>query len=47
MYTVMVAAMGQKVVAIDAMSDNLMYMRKSLELGDRTEQVQILNAAIR
>ena len=47
MYTIMVAAMGRKVVAIDAMPDNIEYLRKSLNLGNIMQNVTLLNKAIR
>ena len=48
MYTLMVAAMGREVVAVDAMADNLAYVRKSLELGtNNTGKVVLLHNSIR
>ena len=48
MYTLMVAAMGREVVAVDAMVDNLAYVRKSLELGtNNTGKVVLLHNSIR
>ena len=43
----MVAAMGRKVVAIDAMDDNLRYLNTSLELGKLSKWVQLRHVAIR
>ena len=47
MYTIMVAAMGREVVAVDAMADNLAYIRASLEIGNTTDKVVLLYKAIR
>ena len=47
MYTVMVAAMGREVVAVDAMADNLAYLSKSLKLGDHADQVVLVHNPIR
>ena len=43
----MVAAMGREVVAVDAMADNLAYIRASLEVGNNTEKVVLVHNAIR
>jgi hypothetical protein len=48
MYTLMVAAMDREVVAVDAMADNLAYVRKSLELGtNSTGKVVLVHNSIR
>ena len=47
MYTVMVAAMGREVVAVDAMMDNLAFIRKSLEESKTENKVTLLHNAIR
>ena len=46
MYTIMVAAMGREVVSVDAMADNLAYVRTSLEVG-KNEDVTLAHNAIR
>jgi len=46
MYTIMVAAMGREVVAVDAMSDNLAYIRRSLELANKEHLVTLAHNAI-
>ena len=43
----MVAAMGREVVAVDAMADNLAYIRASLEVGNNTDKVVLVHNAIR
>ena len=47
MYTIMVASMDRAVVAVDAMADNLAYIRNSLELGDHVDQVVLVHNPIR
>ena len=47
MYTIMVAAMGREVVAVDAMADNLAYIRRSLELANKVNVVTLVHNAIR
>ena len=47
MYTIMVAAMGREVIAVDAMADNLAYVRRSLEIQNREHLVTLLHNAIR
>ena len=47
MYSILVAAMGREVVAVDAMEDNLAYIRASLEIGNNTEKVVLVHNAIR
>ena len=42
----MVAAMGREVVAVDAMADNLAYIRASLEVGNNTDKVVLGHQAI-
>jgi len=46
MYTVMVAAMGREVVAVDAMMDNLAFVSKSLEESKAENKVTLLHNAI-
>jgi len=45
-YSVLVAALGREVVAVDAMADNLAYIRKSLETGDKQHLVTLVHNAI-
>ena len=47
MYTIMVASMGREVVAVDAMADNLAYIRKSLKLGEKEDRVVLVHNPIR
>ena len=47
MYTLMVAAMGREVVAVDAMADNLAYIRTSLQLANTENLVTLVHHAIR
>ena len=47
MYTLMVAAMGRKVIAVDAMADNLAYIRRSSELANNEHLVTLVHNAIR
>ena len=47
MYTIMVAAMGREVVALDAMADNLAYVRRSLEIQNREHLVTLFHNAVR
>ena len=42
----MVAAMGREVVAVDAMADNLAYVKTSLELGKNEDLVTLVHNAI-
>lgn len=46
MYTLMVAAMGREVLAVDMMSDNLAYIRRSLELENREHLVTLAYNAV-
>ena len=39
----MVASMGRNVIAVDAMADNLAYIRASLELGQNAEKFIVLS----
>ena len=39
--------MNRVVVAVDAMADNLAYIRNSLELGDHVDQVVLVHNPIR
>ena len=47
MYTIMVASMGRDVVAVDAMADNLAYIRTSLKLGNKEDRVVLVHNPIR
>ena len=47
MYTVMMAAAGRHVVAVDAMLVNLAYIHHSLTLGNTTKFVRLLNNPVR
>ena len=47
MYTVMIAAMKRKVLAVDADSKNLAYIRQSLEMAETTDYVELIYNAIR
>ena len=47
MYTLMMAAMGRKVIAVDPMVDNLAYIRRSLKLGNRESLVTLVHNAVR
>ena len=47
MYTLMVASMGRDVVAVDAMADNLAYIRTSLKLGNNEDRVVLVHNPIR
>ena len=47
MYTLMVAAMDREVVAVDAMADNLAYIRHSLHLANKEHLVTLVHNAIR
>ena len=47
MYTIMMAAMNREVVAVDAMADNLAYIRRSLELGNKEALVTLAHNAVR
>eukprot|EP00092_Neocalanus_flemingeri_P004053 GFUD01004363.1.p1 GENE.GFUD01004363.1~~GFUD01004363.1.p1 ORF type:complete len:319 (+),score=48.72 GFUD01004363.1:60-1016(+) len=46
MYTVMVAAAGRRVVAVDAMLVNLAYVHHSLMVGNTTQYVRLLHNAV-
>jgi len=46
MYSIVAAAIGRNVVAVDAMADNLAYIRKSLELNNMSEKVVLVHNAI-
>ena len=46
-YTLAVAAMRRKVVAVDMMMDNLAYIRESLSRSGLTAFVQLVNNALR
>ena len=47
MYSIIVAAMGREVLAVDAMADNLADVRRSLEIENREHLVTLLHNAIR
>ena len=47
MYTVMIAAMKRKVIAVDADPRNLAYIRKSLENSKTEEYVELIYNSIR
>ena len=47
MYTLMVASMGREVVAVDAMADNLAYIRTSLKFGNNEDRVVLVHNPIR
>lgn len=47
MYTVMMAAAGRQVVAVDAMLVNLAYIHQSLMFGNTTQFVRLLNNPVR
>ena len=47
MYTVVIAAMRRRVIAVDADPINLAYIRKSLEIENTTDYVEIIYNSIR
>ena len=47
MYTVTVANLGRKVVAVDAGLQNLAYIDQSLHLNSNRENVTLINNAVR
>ena len=47
MYTVMIAAMKRKVIAVDADPKNLAYIRQSLAIEKTTKYVELIYNAIR
>jgi len=47
MYAVVIAAMGRRVVAVDADPENLAYIRKSLDLAQNTQYVDIIYNSVR
>ena len=47
MYTLVIAAMRRQVLAVDADSRNLAYIRKSLEISKTTDYVELIYNAIR
>ena len=47
MYTVTVANLGRKVVAVDAGLQNLAYIDQSLQLNSNRENVTLINNAVR
>lgn len=47
MFTVVIAAMKRKVIAVDADSRNLAYIKKSLEIAKTTDYVELIYNAVR
>ena len=47
MYTIMMATMDRKVIAVDAMVDNLAYIRRSLKLDNKESLVTLAHNAVR
>ena len=47
MYSVVVAAMKRQVVAVDADTHNLAYIRKSLDLGGNTDHARLIYNSVR
>ena len=47
MFSVTVASMGRKVVAVDASIQNLAYIHKSVNLNGNEENVKLINNAVR
>ena len=47
MYTVMIAAMKRNVIAVDADSKNLAYIRQSLDMAKTADYVELIYNAIR
>ena len=47
MYTVTVANLGRKVVAVDASLQNLAYIDQSLHINSNRENVTLINNAVR
>ena len=47
MFSVTVASMGRKVVAVDASIQNLAYIHKSVSLNGNRENVMLINNAVR
>ena len=47
MFTVVIAAMKRKVIAVDADPKNLAYIRQSLEIARTTEYVELIYNSIR
>ena len=46
-FTVVIAAMKRKVIAVDADSRNLAFLRQSLEIGNTRDYVELINNIIR
>ena len=46
-FTLAVANMRRRVLAVDMMSDNLAFIRESLKLSDKTDFVELINNGIR
>ena len=47
MYSIVAAAMGRHVVAVDAMADNLAYISHSLMFNNMSDRVVLVHNAIR
>ena len=47
MFSVTVASMGRKVVAVDASIQNLAYIHKSVHLNGNEKNVKLINNAVR
>ena len=47
MYSIVAAAMGRDVVALDAMADNLAYVSTSVKLNNMSDRVILVHNAIR
>ena len=47
MYTVVIAAMRRRVIAVDADPSNLAYIRQSLQIENTTDYVEIIYNSIR
>ena len=46
-FTVVIAAMRRKVIAVDADSRNLAFIRQSLEIGNARKYVELINNIVR
>ena len=47
MYSVLIAAMRRKVIAVDADPSNLAYIRQSLEITKKSDYVELIYNSIR
>ena len=47
MYAVVIAAMGRRVEAVDADPENLAYIKKSLDLAQNSQYVDIIYNSVR